>query len=256
MEETFSAISNLGYDGAELMTLDPGKLNWSEVRDTAAKYGLCIPLVCTGEVFGQLGLSFTEHDENVRWQAVERIKNIIDFAGFLGANINIGRVRGQYRHSIPKERTYQWAVEAFRAISGHAALKGVKIALETVTIMQINFINTLSEAAQMVEDVGRDNFRLMMDVFHMNIEEKDLFAAIRDYQSYNIHVHLADSNRRYPGHCGMDFEKVLRTFCEVGYDGVFCTEIFQLPDQEAAVKGAMEYLAPIFERVYGRNRSR
>jgi sugar phosphate isomerase/epimerase len=212
-------------------------------------------LVCTGEVFGQLGLNFTDPDEAVRKQAVERIKIIIDFAGYLGANINIGRVRGQYRNSIPKEHTYQWAVEAFRAVSDHAAHKGVKIALETVTIMQINFINTLAEAVHMVDDVGRDNFRLMMDVFHMNIEEKDLFAAIKDYQNYNIHVHLADNNRRYPGHCGMDFDKVIRTFREVGYDGVFCTEIFQLPDQDLAAQGAMECLAPIFERVYGRSRS-
>ncbi len=91
----------------------------------------------------------------------------------------------------------------------------------------------------------------MMDVFHMNIEEKDLFQTIRDYASYNIHVHLADNNRRYPGHCGMDFGKIVAAFRDVGYDAAYTTEIFQFPSQEEAARGAMEHLAPIFRTVYG-----
>lgn len=252
LEETFSRLAEIGYDGVELMTLNPGKLDWETLKNTAHKHGLAIPLVCTGEVFGQLGLSFADPDETVRSEAVARVKEIIDFAAYLGANINIGRVRGQYRDDIPRATSYQWAVEAFRDISAHAAPKGVAIALESVTIMQTNFINTIAEAAEMVDNVKADNFRLMMDVFHLNIEEKDLYKTIRRYADYNIHVHLADNNRRYPGHCGMDFQKVIETFHDVGYDGVFCTEIFQIPDQETAAQGAMTHLAPIFEVVYGR----
>ena len=103
----------------------------------------------------------------------------------------------------------------------------------------------------MVDRVDRPNFRLMMDVFHLNLEEKDLFAAIRKYSSYNIHVHLADNNRRYPGHCGLDFERILRTFRECGYDGAFTTEIYQIPDMRRAAEGAAAHLRPILQRVYG-----
>ena len=123
------------------------------------------------------------------------------------------------------------------------------IALETVTIMQTNFINTLEEARQMVDKVNKNNFRLMMDVFHMNIEEPDLLKAIRDYNSYNIHVHLADNNRRYPGACGLNFTEILKTFKEAGYDGAFCTEIFQIPDQETAARESIRCLAPVFEQL-------
>ena len=126
------------------------------------------------------------------------------------------------------------------------------LALETVTLMQTNFINTLQEGVQALKDTNRDNFRLMMDVFHLNLEEKNLLEAIKTYQPYNIHVHLADNNRRYPGQCGLDFRKIIQTFHETGYDGAFCTEIFQLPDQETAAKGAYECLAPIFADIYGR----
>lgn len=82
--------------------------------------------------------------------------------------------------------------------------------------MQTNFINTCAEGADMVDRVNRPNFRLMLDVFHLNLEEKNLFDAIRQYSPYNIHVHLADNNRRYPGHCGLDFEKIISTFKECG----------------------------------------
>ena len=169
----------------------------------------------------------------------------------LNAKSNIGRIRGQYSRGLTKEETEAYAVEAFRTIADYAAPKGVDIALESVTIMQTNFINTLAEAAAMVDRVDRSNFRLMMDVFHLNLEEKDIFAAIRRYSDYNIHVHLADNNRRYPGQCGLDFEKILRTFHETGYDGAFTTEIYQIPDMKGAARGAAEHLRPILRRVYG-----
>ena len=92
-----------------------------------------------------------------------------------GSNINIGRVRGQYCSELSREETENLAVEAFRELADYGAPKNVKIALETVTIMQTNFINTLAEGAAMVDRVDRPNFRLMMDIFHLNLEEKDIY---------------------------------------------------------------------------------
>lgn len=250
LEKSFSDLASYGYEGVELMTLNPSKLDWEEVKAEAERNNLSVVLVCTGEIFGQLGLSYTNPKAEIRKEAIDRTKEIIDFASFLGANINIGRVRGQYCQELTKEETKAYAVEAFREVSDYALDKGVKIALETVTIMQTNFINTLSEAADMVDRVNRSNFKLMLDIFHLNLEEKDIYEAIGEYSSYNIHVHLADNNRRYPGHCGLDFEKIIRTFKECGYDGNFCTEIFQIPNQEEAAKGAMAHLKPILEKVY------
>ena len=252
LHRCFGDLGRLGYDGVELMTQNPGELDWKEVKETAERNGLSVVLVCTGEIFGQLGLSYTNPREEIRREAVRRSKEIMDFASYLGANINIGRVRGQYCKELSKEETEELAVEAFRELADYGAPKGVKIALETVTIMQTNFINTLAEGAAMVDRVDRPNFRLMMDIFHLNLEEKDLCEAIRRYSPYNIHVHLADNNRRYPGQCGLDFERILRTFKECGYDGNYCTEIFQLPSMEEAAKGAIACLGPIADQVYGR----
>lgn len=251
LEKSFSDLEAFGYDGVELMTLDPSKLDWDFVRREAEEHKLAVSLVCTGEIFGQLGLSYTNPNEEVRKEAVRKTKQIIEFASYLEANINIGRIRGQYCHQIPKEVTYQYAVDAFKELSEYSGKKNVRIALETVTIMQTNFINTLEEGTQMVDAVDNPNFRLMMDIFHLNLEENNIYEAIRKYSTYNMHVHLADNNRRYPGHCGLDFEKIINQFKECGYNQDFSIEVFQIPNQEETAKRAIAHLKPIFSKVYG-----
>ncbi|WHH60350.1 sugar phosphate isomerase/epimerase family protein [Petroclostridium sp. X23] len=250
LEYTFGSLGELGYDGVELMTLNPLQLDWDQVKKEAEKNKLDIALVCTGEIFGQLNLSFMDKDAEKRAEARKRVKEIIDFAAHLGAIINIGRVRGQFCNELPREVSYGYAIEAFKEISDYGGKKNVKIALENVTLMQTNFINTIEEAVKVVKDVDNEYFKIMMDVFHMNIEEKNMFEMIEKYAEYNIHVHLADNNRRYPGHCGLDFEKIINAFKQTGYDGAFCTEIFQIPDQETAARGAMEHLRPILNKIY------
>lgn len=253
LQKTFGDLAALGYDGVELMTIDPLKLDWNEVSKTAADLGLVVGLVCTGEISGQLGLTFADPDAGRRAEAIARVKGIIDFAASQNAKINIGRVRGQYYPGvIAREQTEEWAVSAFQEISDYAAPKGVQIALENVTIMQTNFVNTMADARRMIEMTNRSNFKAMIDVFHLNIEEKDMFKEIRDNADINIHVHLSDNNRRYPGHCGMNFEKVIQSFHDVGYDDLFCTEVFQFPNMEECAKQAIVHLAPIFQKVYGR----
>ncbi len=252
LEKSLSDLSKMGYDGVEFMTINPSKLNWHEVKALLEQTELTPILVCTGEIFGQLRYSFTDPDKHIRDAAVEKVFEMIDFAEFLGAKSNIGRVRGSYRDDVAPEQTEEWAIESFRRISDYAAPKNVQIALESVTHLQTNFINTLEESADMIRRVDRSNFQMMMDLFHLNIEEKDICECIKKYSSLNIHVHLADNNRKYPGNCGMDIEKYIKAFRDVGYDGTFCTEIMQMPDQTVSAQKSIEFLAPLFEKYYGR----
>ncbi len=251
LEKSFQDIAALGYDQAELMTVDPDKLDWTDVKKLAEKYNLTIPLICTGEVYGQLGISFVDPDPARQKIALDRMRRIIDFASFLGANVNVGRIRGQYTTGIPRQATYAAAVAAFRQISTYAAEKNVMIALETINTLQSNFINTMAEGAAFVDTVGHPNFRLMADVFHMNMEEKDICRSIKDYAAYIIYVHLSDSNRRYPGSAGLNFQKVIQAFQASGYDGTFSVEVMQVPDQKTSAQKSMECLKPIFAQIYG-----
>jgi sugar phosphate isomerase/epimerase len=252
IEKSLRELAADGFTGVEFMTLHPDELDLPAIKKLTEELSLKVVLVCTGEIYGQLGLSFTDPDPARRAEAIRRSKEIIDMAAFFGANVNFGRIRGQYISGVSHEETEKLAVEAFRELSDYAAPKGVMLALEPITIMQTNFINTTEEGARMVDRVDRPNFKLMLDVFHMNLEEKDICETIRQYsKDYNIHVHLADNNRRFPGNCGLDFKKIIRTFKDCGYDGAFTTEIYQIPDQEEAAKGSIRYLKPIFTEIYG-----
>lgn len=242
---SLETLSELGYDGVEFMTLNPNKLDWRQIEKLLSKHNLDLVLVCTGEIFGQEKLTFMDPDQAIREQAIKRIKEIMDFAACFGANINIGRVRGGYTDILPRELSYEYAVEGFSRLAEYGQLKHVKVAIEPVTYMQTNFINTSEEAIRICKDVGSDMLQIMLDIFHVNIEEKDIIKSIIDSKDYTMHVHLADNNRRYPGACGLDFTKILQTLKQTGYNGAICTEIYQLPHQLAAAQGAIEHLRPI-----------
>jgi len=84
LEKSFSDLAKLGYKGVELMTLNPSELDWDFVKSEAEKNGLKVVLVCTGEIWGQLGLSYTSPKAEVRAEAIRRSKEIIDFAATSG----------------------------------------------------------------------------------------------------------------------------------------------------------------------------
>lgn len=250
IDASLDILGEFGFQGVEFMTINPSELDWGHIEKAATRNDLDIVLVCTGEIYGQQGLTFMDPDENIRLQAIKRVKEMMDFAAYFGAMINIGRVRGQYRDTLPRGLSYQYALEGFKSIAEYGEKKNVKIAIEPVTYMQTNFINTAAEAIQICKEVGSEQLKIMLDLFHLNIEEKDILQTIRDSKDYNIHIHLADNNRRYPGMGGFDFEKILRTINETGYKGAVCTEIYQLPNQLEAAQGTARTLIPILQKLY------
>jgi len=252
LEYTFGALHDLGYDGVEFMTLNPNVLDLAQIDRLSQQKNLDVVLICTGEVYGQLKISVADKDEAIRREAIKRLKEEIDFASHFGAMINIGRVRGQYCYEISRETTYGYAVDGFKELADYAEKKNVKIALESINILQSNFLNTIPEAVELIKDVGSDYFGVMYDVFHMNTEEADMYDTIARYKDFNLHIHLSDSNRRYPGGGNLDFDALIKAIKDTGYDGAFCTEIMQIPDQDTAAKRSIETLAPIFQKYYGR----
>lgn len=250
LEQNFRLLSEIGYDGVEFMTIDPKKLNLPEIKALSEKYSLPIVLVCTGEVYGQLKLSFTDQDGVVQRKAIEKVKEIIEFASYFGANINIGRVRGFSDENDP-ESSLKLAVGALKELCDYAAPRGVNVLIEHIEKLETNFINTVTESCELVDLIKRENFRIMIDVFAMYHEEKDIYEIIKRYSpKYNLHVHLSDSDRYYPGHRDMDFDRIIKTFREAGFDGPFVEEVLQLPDQETAARKCFEHIQPILEKYY------
>lgn len=249
MEEGFKRLRDLGYDGAELMIKDPALLDKEKIISMAERNNMIIPLLCTGEVFGQDKLSFMDRNSEVREQAIKRTKDIIDFASLLNAQVNIGRLRGQFEVDIPREVSYGWAIDAFKEAAEHGEKRNVIVALEPVNILQGNFINSTQDGMKIVDEVGSKNLRIMLDVFHMHMEDKDISQSIMESKGYASYVHLTDSNRRYPGHCKLDFYKIIKCLYEIGYDYAAGVEVFQIPDQDTAMEQSIKHIKPIVEEM-------
>lgn len=254
-EAAFRRLHDLGYDGAELMIRDPDRLERAWFERLSTRYGIEVPALCTGEVFGQDHLSFMDPDEAVREQAVRRMRKIIDFASVFGAQVNIGRLRGQLHPDIPRERSLSWMYTALEMVADHAAPHGVTLTIEPVPRVEWNNIFTNRDGIEVVKKVGRANLRLMADVYAMNIEERSIAESFQEAQAYLAHIHISDSNRLAPGGGNMDFSRIAEAIRAIDYRGYVSAELIQYPDQDEAMETTIRVLKPLL-REEGADRAR
>ncbi|RPI82196.1 MAG: sugar phosphate isomerase/epimerase, partial [Chloroflexi bacterium] len=95
---------------------------------------------------------------------------------------------------------------------------------------------------ELIEQVGADNFGLLLDTFHMNIEEPVIEESIRMCGEHIFHFHVADSQRWYPGSGHLDFTTILDALYRTGYNGYVSGEFMPKPDPDTAAKRNIDYL--------------
>ena len=245
LEDSFRHLAENGYQGIELMVRDPQKLDPELLNRLTSTYGLEVVMLATGEIWAQDHISLSSSNPENRLRCIKRFKEFIDCAAPYHAQVNIGRVRGELVPGIPPETTLDLAVDAFRQLASYAEDKGVTIALEPVNFLQCNFINSTAEGRDIVDRVGYQNFRIMLDVFHMNIQDADIFEEIQRSKGYFSYVHLCDNNRLYPGNCGLDFPKIMQSLHAVDYEGYVSVEVLQLPSGDVALTESAQCLLPL-----------
>lgn len=236
-------IVEWGYQGVELMVKNPGKFNKDKIVQLIHKYNLEVPVICTGEIFGEDSLSFMNVDKAVRKLAIERTKEIIEFAARFNAQVNIGRLRGHFVKGVERKKLLDYALFGFEECIAYAEKYNVCIILEPITNLITDFINTTQEGIQFVQKINRENFRLMLDLFHMNIEDSSICGSIIEARKYVNHIHICDNNRLAPG-CGhLNFQEIIGALKAIGYNGFLSAEILQIPDQESAAERTAKYLS-------------
>ncbi|MCK4684769.1 MAG: sugar phosphate isomerase/epimerase, partial [Pirellulales bacterium] len=235
-------IIKWGYQGVELMVKNPRKYNKDKIEQLIHRYNLDVPVICTGEVFGEDGLSFMDVDKTVRELAIKRTKEIIEFAARFKAQVNVGRLRGHFVKEVERKKLLDYALFGFEECINYAEKYNVCIILEPINSMITNFINTTQEGIKFVQKINRKNFRLMLDLFHMNIEEEDVAAALVSVGKHIGHVHWADSNRRAVGMGHTDPQPIVSALQSVGFKGFLSAEVFPLPTSNDAAKQTINSL--------------
>jgi 5-keto-L-gluconate epimerase len=236
LETHLAQISALGYDGVELAIRDPCLINREELTDLLGRHHLDVPAIGTGQAWGEEGLSFTDPDQGVRAAAIERILSHFPLAGQLGAVVIIGLIRGIVKPGVEPDQAMRWLIEALQTCCKSAKSHGVKLALEPINRYETTLIISTAQGMELVQKVGADNFGLLLDTFHMNIEEPSIEASIQACGPRIYHFHVADSNRWYPGAGHLDFKTILSTLAETGYRGYVSGEFMPLPDADTATR--------------------
>ncbi len=232
LAETAARLAAQGYDGVELLG-DLARYRPKAVRRTLGEHGLAV-LALT-----PLDYDLAHPDTSVRAQAVDYYQRLLDFAVTVGCPIvschgAVGRVRA----IATQAEEYDLLVHSLKLLARHAQNLGLTIALECLNRYESHLLNTAAQALQCLADVGSPAVGVLLDAYHMNIEEADPAAAIRAAGQHLALFHVADSNRQAVGRGHTDFAGLLRALREIGYDGSIIVECTAAgPDPFTPVKG-------------------
>jgi sugar phosphate isomerase/epimerase len=241
-EANVAKIAAWGYDGVELAIRDPRLVDADGLLSVVNQHGLEMPAIGTGQAWGEEGLSFTDPDPDVQAAAIQRVRDHVPFAARTGAVIIIGLLRGIVKSGVEREQAYDWLVEALQQCSAAAAPHGVRLVLEPLNRYETTLINNVDQGLALIEAVGADNFGLLLDTFHMNIEEPSIEDSIRAAGDRILHFHVADSNRWYPGAGHLDFKSILDALFATGYQGFVSGEFMPMPDADISAQRSIAYL--------------
>jgi len=241
-EANVAKIAGWGYDGVELAIRDPKLVDIDELDKVISAQGLEVPAIGTGQAWGEEGLSFTSADPAIRKAAIQRIKSHIPLAKHFNAVIILGLIRGITPEGQTHAQSMHYLVEALQECASEAAPHNVKYALEPLNRYETDLIHTAAEGLDLIERVGADNFGLLLDTFHMNIEEPVEEESIRACGERIFHFHVADSNRWYPGAGHLDFKSMLSVLFATGYQGYVSGEFIPQPDPDTAAAQSIDYL--------------
>ncbi len=243
LAENAAKISRLGFDGIELAIRDPQLVDQSEIKSILNELNLTVPAIGTGQAFGEEGLSFVHPKWKTRALAIDRIKAHVHFAKELDSMVIIGLIRGFKDKDISLKQTEMWLVEALRECAKED--ESVKLIIEPINRYECDLVCTVKEGMDLLEKVEYQNVGLLLDSFHMNIEEPSIYDSIRLAKERLYHFHIADSNRWYPGAGHIDFPKIIKTLNQIDYRGFISAEILPNPDPDTAAKKTVAYMRNI-----------
>jgi len=251
--------AKLGYDGLEVAPFTLGEHphllpagRRAELRRAAAEAGLAITglhwlLVTPG------GLSINAPDAAMRRRTVDVIERLVGLCADLGGGVLV--------HGSPKQRAvaegddaaaaYGRAVETLAAAARAAEEAGVVYCIEPLARHETNFVNTVAEAARLVDEIGSPAFRTMIDTSAAGLTESVPVAdLVRKWLPTGkiAHIQLNDTNRRAPGQGSDAFAPILSALKRVKYGGVAAVEPFIYePDGPTTAALAIGYVRGILE---------
>jgi D-psicose/D-tagatose/L-ribulose 3-epimerase len=223
----FSQFKRWGFDGVEVAVEDPADFDAPHVRRELDRHGLSCTSVCACFPPSR-DLRGTRSQQRA---TVRYVRQLFDIADTLGTPLIIGPLysaTGRADAVPASEYRAQWktVVSHLRPLCQDAERRGKIICMEPLNRFETDFLNTVDQGLKMIADVKSPALKLLLDTFHMNIEEKDPAAAIRKAGKHVGHFHASASDRGTPGNDHFDWASTARALKSIGYRGPVVIESF------------------------------
>ena len=255
----FPKIKEFGYDVVEIPVEDPSLIDVSEVKKALNDNGL-EAVIC-----GAFGTSrdLTNEDSSYHKTSFDYLNECFEISASLGCKFVAGPMYsavGKARLVSPEQRKIEWdrAVGNLRIVCENARKSGLDIALETLNRFETDLINTTEELMQLIKDINEPEAKVILDGFHMSIEEPDPEAAIRLAGDKLIHFQVSENYRGTPGTGQTPWDAYKRGLEAIDYQGVISIESFTpqvkelagavciwkplAPSQDSFAKNGLEFL--------------
>ncbi len=228
-------VGVLGFDVLELCVEDPGLVSADAVACAGAEANVAF------SVCGAFGpdRDLAHRDPGPRENALQYIESLIDLAAAVGSPHVCGPMYsavGKARLDDPTERTAERArsVENLKRAAELAAGRDVRLAVEPLNRYETDMVNTAEQGLELCDEVGAGNVGLLLDTYHMNIEEKSLGEAIRQAGDRLFHFHSCENDRGTPGTGHVPWPDAFAALADIGYGGQIVIESFTPAVREIA----------------------
>lgn len=175
-------------------------------------------------------------DPSVRARGIQYIKRGLNVISELGGTLLGGIIYGAWNPPLekcpPKQECLRRSVESMREIMTAAEGLGITCCVEVVNRFEQFMLNTCAEAVEYVDLVGSPNLKIMLDTFHMNIEEDSIRDAVVLAGDRLGHLHVGETNRRLPGQGRFPWAELIGALQEIDYRGRIVMEPFVRPGGE------------------------
>lgn len=233
--DLFPKIKSMGYDAVEIPVEYPDKIDGKKVKEALLKHGLAA-VVCGA--FGPTR-DLTHDDPSVHKTCFAYIAECLDLCTMWDAQFLAGPMYsavGKARMVSPEQRKIEWdrAVNNLQKVCQMAGDKGLSIALEPLNRFESDLINTAEDVMRLIDDINHPAAKVLLDGFHMAIEEPDLEKAITSVGDRLIHVQVSENYRGTPGTGQTPWFALKSGLEKINYSGVVSIESFTPEIKELA----------------------
>lgn len=226
----------IGFDAVEIFPLSADAIDADQLERCLTQYGLSVAALGTGAGWLTRGLSLSSRNEAIRRDAQRFVAAMIEQAAHFAAPVIIGSMQGRADSAAERQPALERLRQAVDELGHIAAGHNVTLLIEPLNRYETNLLNNLGQAKALIESLAVGNVRILADLFHMNIEERDLQAALQDAGPLLGHVHFVDSNRQAVGFGHTDIAAAVAALRAIGYAGYLSAEILPLPTADAAAQ--------------------